>query len=49
MPGKDRADLFEQIQNHYFYINGKEAVSLDNEEDVEKFFCNAEIFNEQKN
>lgn len=39
--------LNKDVQDHYFYINGKEMVSLDNEEDVEKFFGNADIFNEQ--
>ena len=32
--------LNKDVQDHYFYINGKEMVSLDNEEDVEKFFGN---------
>ena len=39
--------LNKDVQDHYFYINGKEAVSLDNEEDVENYFRNDNIFDQQ--
>ena len=46
--GKNKLGILNKdVQNHYFYINGKEAVALDNEESVEEYFGNAEIFEEQ--
>ena len=39
--------LNKDVQNHFFYINGQEAVSLNDEKDVEDFFGNAEIFTNQ--
>ena len=39
--------LNKDVQEHYFYINGKDFVSLNTEEDVANHFGNAKIFEEQ--
>ena len=46
--GKNKLGILNKdVQNHYFYINGKEMVSLDDEQDVENFFGNTDIFTKQ--
>ena len=39
--------LNKDVQNHFFYINGSKGIALDNEEEVQEYFGNAEIFSQQ--
>lgn len=39
--------LNKDVQEHYFYITGKEFVSLDNQEEVTDYFGNVNLFKEQ--
>jgi|TARA_B100000073_G_C23674551_1_gene550016 hypothetical protein len=46
--GKNKLGILNKdVQNKYFYINGKEAISLPEQKDVEEYFGNVDIFNEQ--
>ena len=39
--------LNKDIQEHYFYITGKEFVALNDEQEVTDYFGNVNLFNEQ--
>jgi len=39
--------LNKDIQEHYFYITGKEFVTLDNQDEVTDYFGNINLFEEQ--
>jgi hypothetical protein len=46
--GKNKLGILNRdVQNHYFYINGKDSINLDSETDVINYFGNADIFDEQ--
>ena len=46
--GKNKMGILNKdVQDHFFYINGSKGIALDNEEEVQKFFGNANIFEDQ--
>jgi hypothetical protein len=46
--GKNKMGILNKdVQNHFFYINGSKGIALDNEEEVQEYFGNAEIFSQQ--
>ena len=46
--GKNKLGILNKdVQEHFFYINGKEFVSLTNEDEVQTYFSNTDIFTDQ--